>query len=507
MEKTRTIRTGKGLHFCYTAPDFEVKSDADVGGIPGLDVRGEGGYVIAPGSPHQSGKRYTVMDPTVDPQPLPSKLYDFLKEHCSKDSERPSDNGQQTGRNTAITKEVGRLFAQGLSEDRVREEAHAYNVNTYDPPLPSDEVETSVRSIAKAEASKKAQREATKPNRPVKVVCIADVQQENLRWMWERRIPYGKVSLIQGDPGLGKSMITLAIAAAVTRGKTLPEGPALDTGNVLVLACEDGVADTIKPRFVKAGGDEQRFFVALGVGTDGEDALSLPNDIPELKKIMVEKQIALLIIDPLSAYVAGKIDSYKDADMRRLLTPLSKLAEETGAAIIAIRHLNKGTGSALQRGLGSVATGAAARSVLHVAEDPVDESWRILVGVKTNVSGLAKSLRFRVLDTGQIEWGGFVDYTAKDLVAQPLQNDQSKGSEIDAIITKCLASGPKPKKDVMDAMSDAGLTVDERTVRRHILNVGGTLEADGKTGMWGLAGQVDNSRSHVQLVQNDDQAA
>ncbi len=253
-------------------------------------------------------------------------------------------------------------------------------------------------------------------------INVADVPAEPVRWFWMNRIPIGKLSLLVGDPGCGKSCLTLALAAAVTRGGAIA-GDAIgcEPGSVLLLSAEDDVADTIRPRLDAAGADVSRVAAlqAMRAGA-GERAFDLTRDIPTLERVAAERgDVRLIIIDPISAYL-GATDSHCNADVRGLLAPLGALAQRIGAAVVAVTHLNKGAGGkALYRATGSLAFTAAARAAWLCAADPEDATRRVLVALKSNLGPEAPGLAYRLVDDGNgrpiVEWLGPCEVTAADV--------------------------------------------------------------------------------------------
>jgi hypothetical protein len=254
-----------------------------------------------------------------------------------------------------------------------------------------------------------------------------------VRWLWPQRIPLGKVTVLDGDPGLGKSTMTLDLAARVSTGSPLPDKTPLSCArSVLIVSAEDGIADTIRPRLEAAGADVERVMVLDAVhyttpkGDPEQRPLELPDDMAVLETAMQQTGAVLVVIDPLAAFLSGSVDSYKDQHVRRALAPLARLAERTGAAIVIVRHLSKtGGANALYRGGGSIGIIGAARAGLLVAADPEDESRGILAVSKLNLARKPQALAYRLVsderhDCGRIQWEGPTRHLANDLLATPL---------------------------------------------------------------------------------------
>jgi hypothetical protein len=236
---------------------------------------------------------------------------------------------------------------------------------------------------------------------------LSEFDPVSIRSLWENRIPAGKLTMLSGDPGLGKSLIAIDIAAHVTTGRPWPEGsPCPEPGGVVILSCEDDPADTIRPRLDAAGGDARR--VTLLSAAEENDAngttrrmIELSRDVPLLRQAIEQTpQCRLVIVDPVSGFL-GRTDSNNNADVRRLLASLSELASQTGVAVLTVNHLRKSGGKAVHRGMGSLGFVAAARAVWGVARDPGDPSGRrrLLVPIKCNLSEDVLGLAYSVISS------------------------------------------------------------------------------------------------------------
>lgn len=230
---------------------------------------------------------------------------------------------------------------------------------------------------------------------------LSDVQPEKVEWLWPGRVAVGKITMIAGEPGLGKSQVSIALAAAVTVGGYWPlNGGRAPIGSVVILSAEDGLADTVRPRFDAAGGDVSRVRIVRAVqqAESTRRTFNLAADLALLEAEITRKQdVRLVLIDPVSSYL-GKTDSHKNADVRSVLEPLSDMAERLRVAIVAITHLSKGDGKAINRFIGSIAFVAAARTAFAVVEDTEDSSRlrRLLLPVKNNIAAKPEGLAFRL---------------------------------------------------------------------------------------------------------------
>lgn len=332
------------------------------------------------------------------------------------------------------------------------------------------------------------------------MVSLASVEPKRLRWLWPGRIPFGKVALLDGDPGLGKSLVTIDLTARVTRGEAMPDGSFGDVdgpAGVVIMSVEDDPEDTIRPRADAAGTDCQRVRLLTGVevcetSNRGQKRRVIRSmtlcDIEAIRQAIKEVNASLVIIDPLMAYLGG--DAHRDQDVRQALAPLAKLAAETEAAILVVRHLNKsGGGSPIYRGGGSIGIIGAARAGLMVAKDPEDQtgSRRILALTKTNLSkGSTPSLAYEVIDAddvAKIKWLGVDQHTADSLLSAPV-DEEEKGALNDACdwLRNQLSGGEEMSKNLQTKANSDG--VSWRTVERAKSKLGVVAGRSGISGKW-----------------------
>lgn len=316
---------------------------------------------------------------------------------------------------------------------------------------------------------------ATPPARAV-LRCLADVQPEPIQWLWPGYIPLGKLAVLDGDPGLGKSLLTLDLAARVSAGRAMPDGARGDLDGprpVLLLSAEDDAADTIRPRLEAAGADPWRVYVLDAVRRDDEsDASPTLLDVDALEAAITQTGAALVVIDPLMAYMPALANSWRDQDVRRVLAPLAALAARTSAAVVVVRHLNKSTSApALYRGGGSIGIIAAARSALVVARDPDDAAGqrRVLAVSKCNLAALAPSMAYAINAPGgvpRLAWLGASPHGAAALLAATGagEAEPARLDEACSFLREVLAEGPVDAREVLRQARDAGIA--EITLRR-----------------------------------------
>jgi archaellum biogenesis ATPase FlaH len=343
-----------------------------------------------------------------------------------------------------------------------------------------------------------------------RTVSLSDVQPEEVSWLWDGRIPFGKLTLLDGDPGLGKSTLALEVAARLTRGERLPGGGLAEVSSVLILSAEDGLGDTIRPRLEAAGADVSRVFAIQAVSnSEGEEEFPCLRHVAEIEEAIRVRAARLLIVDPLMAYLGDKTNSWRDQDVRRALAPVAAMAERTGAAVLIIRHLTKGGGSnAVYRGGGSIGISGAARSVLLVAKDPEDEERRVLASAKSNLSRPPDSLAYRLRSAGNVARVEFeaapVHLTADQLLAAQ-EGPEGRGAlgEAEAFLRDLLVDRPVASKDGLKAAREAGIS--EITLRRARERLGIRPRRIGFDGawFWGLPAEGDHPLPKLITPEND----
>ncbi len=341
----------------------------------------------------------------------------------------------------------------------------------------------------------RAEKPSANGDRASVVTCLADVEPERVTWLWKGRIPRGKITLLEGDPGTGKTTVALDIAARISTGRPMPDGGPRHPAAVLFLTGEDGLADTIRPRLDAMGGDPSRVYSLAIREPDGYTrGVTIPGDLSYVHDVIERHGVVFVVVDPLNAFLADYIDTHRDHGIRRAMAPLAQLAEETGAAIVPIRHLNKSSnGKALYRGGGSIAYAAAARSVLLVAEDPEDEAYRVLAPVKHNLTASPASLRFHLdadLDGAtRVIWDGESQHTANTLCAQPTDPEERTAARDLADFLKDLLEGaPRTVKEVQGLARAAGHDVSPSTLQRARRRIGAEARRSGFGGecVWSL---------------------
>lgn len=336
---------------------------------------------------------------------------------------------------------------------------------------------------------------------PLQIVRMSDVATELVRWLWYPYIAYGKLTILEGDPGLGKSWLTCAVAAAISCGRGLPGTEPFEPSNVLMLSAEDGLADTLRPRLDSVGADVSRVFAL---------AEPITFDTPGLIRLeaaIIEHKPALVIVDPLFAFTGAKTDIHRANECRAISAPLAAIAERQGCALVAVRHLGKsrGGGHALNAGIGSIDFAAAARSVLLVGADPDEPNKRAVVQIKNNLAPHGGAIGY-TLDDGQFFWTGASPLTASRILSLAT-DDVERSALVDAMdfLRNALAEGAREVEEVGKEARSVGITM--TTLRRARERLGIRARRVGQPGtkqqfFWSLT--VDNAHHRSDDAQKPD---
>jgi putative DNA primase/helicase len=325
-------------------------------------------------------------------------------------------------------------------------------------------------------------------------VCIADVQSHPVEWLWRGWIPKGKLTLLEGDPGVAKSLLTLELAARITKGLPMPDGSHCERGSVVIVNAEDGLEDTVKPRLEVAGADMRRCHW-LNFSLEDQQTLIIPGRMDALKKKIEECKAVLVIIDPLVAFLEKRINSWNDQDVRRAMAALSQLAEQTGAAIVLIRHLNKkeDVKNKIYRGGGSIAFIAAVRSGLLVAPDSHDSSLRVLSTTKANLSSAPTPLIFGIesveyhgAEEGmpQIVWHGEQSQTVGRPASSNVHEKTSALEDAKEFLRESLGRRPQKSTQVCSDAGDSKISLATLHRAKAALNVKSVRDGFGDEGVW-----------------------
>ena len=408
----------------------------------------------------------------------------------------------------SVAYDIGRLVGHGFLDRAVAADAltHACTASGLAAEAGPDLVqETIAAGFQAGDRAASAERASARiEGAPTFVArCLADIDAAPIKWLWPKRFALGKLSLIAGQPGLGKSQTTLAMVAAVTTAGRWPDGESAPLGSAVLVSCEDDAGDTIRPRLEAAGADLARVTLFdWALSNDGKERrhFDVAEHMPALSDLVTRLgDVRLIVIDPITAYM-GRADSHKTADVRTALVPLQALAAEAGVAIILVSHLNKNGAdrAAMNRVVGSGAFVAVCRSAWLIAPDSqdADKRRRILTPLKNNIGDDRTGFAFTVepeslpngIATSRIEFDPTPVYVAADelLSDQSAEMDGDSGAleHAQEFIRAELAKGPKPVK-LVNAEAKA-LGIKERTLSRARSREGIVSRKDGPSGAWRL---------------------
>ena len=312
----------------------------------------------------------------------------------------------------------------------------------------------------------------------LELIRMSDIQPEEVQWLWYPYIPLGKLTVIQGDPGEGKTTFVLAMIAALTKGEALPEREPLDPVNILYQTAEDGLADTIRPRLDALGADCSRVLVI----DESKRELSLSDE--RIRQAMEETGAKLLVLDPLQAYLGAEVDMHRANEVRPILKRLGSVAEQMGCAVVLIRHLNKMQGQKSgHRGMGSVDFQAAARSVLLVGRTKEDPQLRIVVPDKSSLAPEGESIAFALDPEQGFQWKGYCAYNAEELLGGSTKQVQTKTMQAEETLRNLLDK-PAPAEEILRRITAVGIS--ERTLMTAKKNLGVLSEKRGAQWFWRL---------------------
>lgn len=290
----------------------------------------------------------------------------------------------------------------------------------------------------------------------LKLINMQDIEVEDIEWLIYPFIPYGKITIIQGDPGEGKTTLVLQIIARLTKGEAIINEKAKQPINVIYQTAEDGLGDTIKPRLLSADADCSKVLVI-----DDKDTPLTMRDV-RLEQAIVETKAKLVVLDPIQGFLGADVDMHRANKIRPVMKHIAELADKYKCAIILIGHMNKcSMGKSTYRGLGSIDFQAAARSVLIVGRIKDEPEIRVVCQTKSSLAPEAKSIAFRLSKENGFEWIGEYDVTADYLLSGTAKGTK-KQAAID-FLEEFVLNGAKPQTEIMKLAKEKGFS--EKTVR------------------------------------------
>lgn len=556
LPETLTVYTGKGLHLYYAVPANTQIQNSVSGLGAGLDIRGDGGFVVIPPSVHESGMEYAfapcanaenpiaaapdwllqrVMKREAPPAPfLPiverreateherNTAHAALRDEVKKLSAMQKGQHRNAALNTAAL-HMGEIVAAGWIERKAVEAAlmdasqqngyiaqdgkaeawktlqSGLNAGFNNPraALPADAPLMDFSAI-----QQKLQSTINQPPAPdtqgesVEVVSMSAIVPERIGWLWKDYLPLGKLVLLAGAAGTGKSTIAFSFAATVSNGGIWPDNSRCNAGHVLIFSTEDDAQDTIAPRLIAMNANPANVHLITKTITTvkGKLPFNPATDMPLLKDTVKKcGSVSLLIIDPIVTAITG--DMNKSNEVRRGLQSIVDFASELNCAVVGITHFSKGTTgqNPADRVIGSVAFGAFARIVLVAAKDEESDN-RVFTRAKSNIGidtgGFYYGIQPLPIGNGitatRIAWGGEIKGTSREILAIVEHTDDSPHSSIaDAkrFLDEELKYGPRPSKQLLE-LAKSQIGINEKTLQRARQQLGIETFKDGMTGGW-----------------------
>lgn len=332
------------------------------------------------------------------------------------------------------------------------------------------------------------------------VTCMADVEAQQVSWLWAGRIPMGRITLLVGKPGEGKSFLMLDLAGRLSRGLSWPDGMPCKKGHVLLITAEDGAADTIRPRLDACGADVRRVHLLSAVrriGADGKprELMFSLSDVDALEAALKRlPECRLVVIDPIGSFLGGAVDAHRDNEVRGVLAPIARLAAKYGPAVVIVAHRRKGGGDAADDlALGSRAFTGIARATWHLSRDPADKSRRLLLAGKNNLAPEGTGLAFSISgEPPRLQWEDApVELSADEGVAaekcgEPGRPSNERDEAAAWLLDELKDHKDHPVKDLRDAATAVGLAWRTLQTASNVLRVVRRREGFGKGGTWCL---------------------
>lgn len=318
-----------------------------------------------------------------------------------------------------------------------------------------------------------------KPSQNSPLICMKDVQTESVQWLWHPYFPYGKITIMQGDPGMGKTFVAAQIAALITTGNPSPTDDNIpfkrELGKVLFQTAEDGVADTLKPRLEAAGADFNHLFFI----NESEQALTFDDE--RLRQALQTIRPKLVIFDPIQGFLGADVDMHRANEIRPIMSRLGGLASEFHCSILLIGHQNKAAGGkSIYRGLGSIDLPAAARSILTVAEVPDIKNRRAICHIKSSLAAAGDPVLFDLDPEQGFQWVGLSDMTTDEILFPDVEREAPERNEAEEFLREVLADGAMLSNEVFAEAKAVGIA--KRTLER--AKKGAGVKSFKENGFW-----------------------
>jgi Bifunctional DNA primase/polymerase, N-terminal/AAA domain/Primase C terminal 1 (PriCT-1) len=454
-ETARVLTGGGGSHIYGRVPPSVQISNNNTGKLgTGIDIKAFGGYLLLPPSLHISNRVYewelTLRINDVGIADWPQWLINAISQPTNSQNsgqrfELP-DKIRDGTRNEYLFRYARSLHARKSDFDEILDALRPVNQRRCEPPLEDGELFKIARNAATLRdtssfTNQGDQSNQVAPNPPFTLVKAGTESVKAHHWLSPERLLRGNINNVQGDPGDGKSLLTGEFAAKVSKGIDFATGAVCDPGNVIMLAGEDGLRDTILARLKAADADLSRIFVWAVDHKENEAPPTFPRDIERLGTLIKEHRAVLVTIDPFEAFLDDKMDPNSNPSIRKALAALAWLAATYDVCILLVRHLSKDPKikNAKYRGGGSIAITGAARCNWHAGPNPNDPESKVFAPVKNNYTKPLKALGYRIVDTivdaekeihaPKIEWLGEVEITADQMLGGGTSTDKKRGPE------------------------------------------------------------------------------
>ncbi len=326
-------------------------------------------------------------------------------------------------------------------------------------------------------------------SKELQIIRLSEVKTQEVKWLWYPYIPIGKITILQGDPGEGKTMLVLTITALLSKGLPLPAEKEKEPITVIYQTAEDGLADTIKPRLEKAEADCDRVVVI----NDDDDPLTFIDE--RIEQAIIKEKAKLFIMDPLQAFIGADADMHRANVIRPIFKRLASVAERTGCAILIIGHMNKMSGAkGLYRGLGSIDIPAVARSILLVGRSKETESTRYMAQLKNSLASVGESISFEISDS--ITFIGTSNITAEQLLGGGGFGGDFVAKKKDCAVeelNKLLERGEIPCSEIYDYFEEIGIS--QRTVQNAKRELGVVSRKVSDCWLWALPKSTTQQKS------------
>ena len=307
----------------------------------------------------------------------------------------------------------------------------------------------------------------------LKIISMDEVPVEEVEWLWYPYIPFGKLTIVHGDGGEGKTTLILQLAALLSRGEKLPcDSTERESIKIIYQTAEDGLGDTIKPRLLSGNADCSQ----IKVIDESEATLSMLDE--RIEKAIAETGAKVLILDPVQAYIGANVDMNRANEVRTVLSQLGRIAEQYRCAVILVGHLNKAQGNKSNyRGLGSIDFQAAARSVLVVGRIKDNPQVRVMAQSKSSLAPEGEPIAFELDKENGFSWIGHYDISVDDLLSGIAKEKKSEQAE--NLILECLSKGKYPQQVLLKKAQVAGISKRVLDEAKKSLGVKSTKEGNG----------------------------